>query len=192
MENDITKALKPLIKVYDKYNIRYYICGSLASSLYGMARSTQDVDIVSDINFELTDKIVEDLKSDYFILSEMITEAIKYKSSFNLIHLETMIKIDIFILKDEPYHKISIERISDDSIFPDQDSFKVKFSSPEDVILSKLKWYKEGNMISERQWLDVLGIIKVQNEKLDKIYLLKWAEELNILNLLIQAYKESE
>lgn len=192
MENDITKALRPLIKVYDKYNIRYYICGSLASSLYGMARSTQDVDIVSDINLELIDEIVVDLKSDYFILSEMITEAINYKSSFNLIHLETMIKIDIFILKDEPYHKISIERISDDSIFPDQESFKVKFSSPEDVILSKLKWYKEGNMISERQWLDVLGIIKVQNEKLDKIYLFKWAKELSILDLLIQAYKESE
>lgn len=189
---EISAALEPLLGVLKKFNVPYYICGSLASSIYGIARSTQDVDMVSDLRNISVDLFVKLLCEDYFITADMINEAIKDKSSFNLIHLETMIKIDVFILKDDPYHRISLKRLKEDSIDPDKNLIKVNLSSAEDVILSKLHWYKIGNEISERQWLDILGVIKIQGDKLDKKFLLQWSEYLEVDALLKKAFAECD
>ena len=189
-QNEINAALKPLLNILEQLDIPYYICGSLASSIYGIARSTQDVDLVSDLKIKNAEILVKYLSKDYFITEEMIIEAVKNKSSFNIIHLDTMIKIDVFILKDNPFHRSSLERINEDTIDAEDQLFKVKIISAEDVILSKLHWYKSGNEISERQWLDILGVIKIQESTLDKKYLKKWAEYLDVYELLHKAFSE--
>ena len=131
------------------------------------------------------------LEQDYYIDEEMISEAIRQRSSFNLIHLETMIKIDVFIFKDEPYQNEVLQRKRMDSIEEGETSGKFYFSSPEDIILNKLQWYEIGGRVSERQWLDIIGVIKIQGNLLDADYLQHWAKELNLLELLEKAYQDA-
>ena len=152
-KNEITAALEPVLFAFDELGIHYYIAGSVASSAYGFARATLDVDLVSDLTSYHIHPLVDKLKKDFFIDSDMIDDAIKAKSSFNILHLDTMLKIDVFILKDYPYAQKAFERKIKDKLEDDPDSLNIYLASPEDVILSKLEWYKTGGEISEKQWL---------------------------------------
>lgn len=192
MNTEINQAITLFIKTLERLNVPYYIGGSIASSVYGIARATMDVDLVSELKREHAKFLVETLKKEYFIDENMILDAIINKSSFNLIHLETMIKIDVFISTERKFDKISLERRKKDKISDESDSVQVFLRSAEDTILSKLEWYKSGGLVSERQWKDVLGIIKVQGELLDKNYLRQWARELNVADLLEKAFSEGE
>ena len=191
-DSEIALALQPLVRLFEELGISYYICGSIASSAYGSSRSTQDIDLVSDITEQSVNILVEKLKSEYFIDGEMIREAIKSKSSFNLIHLETMMKLDIFIPRNDLYHKMTNKRKVEDTLDNNENSIKIFLSSPEDVILSKLDWFVKGNEVSERQWLDILGVIKVQKDRLDLPYLRQWADELRVDKLLKKAFEECD
>ena len=122
----------------------------------------------------------------------MIKEAIDRLSSFNLIHLETAIKIDVFIHIRGSYQDSAFNRRQKDTLVENDKSFEFYFSSPEDIILNKLQWYEKRNRVSERQWLDVLGVIKVQGDSLDKDYLINWAQKLDIYNLLVDVFTEAE
>ena len=187
---DILSALTPVIEAFEQLSISYYIGGSVASSIYGMARATMDVDIVADIKKQHVSKLKEKLDEKYYIDEDMILRAINNLSSFNLIYFETAIKIDVFIYKDEPHQRKAIERKVKDK-FDDELDFEYYFSAPEDIIIAKLRWFEQGNRISERQWLDILGVIKVQGEKLDIRYLKTWTQELGLFELLEKALNES-
>lgn len=188
---NILLVLKPFIKVLDKLSISYYIGGSLASSIYGLPRSTMDIDIVADIQSFQISHLKQNLESEFYIDEDMIKEAIDRFSSFNLIHLETAMKIDVFIQKQGSYEDSALNRKQKDTLVENDKSSEFYFSSPEDIILNKLKWYENGNRVSERQWLDVLGVIKVQGNSLDKDYLINWAQELDIYSLLVDAFTEA-
>jgi len=188
---DILAALDPVVKVFEKIGISYYLGGSVASSAYGIARATLDVDLVADLSAQHVNPLTEMLKSDYYIDKEMILDAIKRHSSFNLIHLETMLKVDIFIIKDRPYDGVAFQRKRKDTLDEEQGAAEFYLASPEDIILNKLEWFQMGGKVSERQWHDVLGIMKVQRELMDKEYLRRWAAELGISDLLEQAFRDA-
>ena len=188
---DILVALKPVVNIFEKLSIPYYIGGSIASSIYGIARATMDIDIVANINTHHIPLLKQSLENDYYIDEDMIKEAILAKSSFNLIHLDTAIKIDVFIHKDTPYQQNAIQRKTKDTLEEDIKT-EFYFSSPEDIIINKLLWYEMGSKVSERQWLDVIGVIKVQGDSLDKDYLKNWAHKLKIYELLSKAFEDSE
>lgn len=187
---DILVALSPVIEAFNRLSIQYYIGGSVASSIYGMARATMDVDIVADIKEYHVSKLKQLLDDKYYIDEDMIKEAIKTASSFNLIHFDTAFKIDIFIYKDEPHQRNAIERKVKDK-FDDEHDFEYFFSAPEDIIIAKLQWFVQGNQVSERQWLDIIGVIKVQAENLDIKYLESWSKTLGLFDLLKKAFHES-
>ncbi len=189
-KNEIQDALEPVVKAFEDLGILYYISGSVASSVYGIARATMDIDLVSDLKQNQVNLLVQKLKTNYFIDENMISDAINSKSSFNLIHLDTMLKIDVFILKEESFQKMVFERKRKDSISDEPDSVQVYFCSAEDIILNKLEWYKSGGCVSERQWKDVVGVIKVQGDLLDKEYLWNWSKELGVDDLLEKALLE--
>ena len=107
---DLLLAVNPVVQVFDELAIPYYIGGSIASSVYGMARSTTGVDLVADIEPPHIMTLMDRLKKNYYIDEMMIADAIKRGSSFNLIHLETSIKIDVFIPRDEIYHHTAVDR----------------------------------------------------------------------------------
>ena len=185
---DILQAIQPVIIAFDELSILYYIGGSIASSVYGIARATMDIDLVADIKMENISRLKEMLEEKYYIDENMIEDAITHSSSFNLIHLESMIKIDVFIHKQLSYQKESLKRKRKDTLDESKNASEFYFSSPEDIILNKLQWYDKGNRVSERQWLDVIGVIKVQSINLDVDYLKKWGEHLGLSDLIVKAF----
>jgi hypothetical protein len=187
---DIIAALDMVIGCFEKLGIAYYIGGSVASSAYGIARATIDVDLVAVIKVPQVNLLVKALEKGYYIDAEMIREAIHRSTSFNLIHLETMIKIDVFIVKDQPYDSEALSRRRPDTL-DEEGSREFYLSSAEDVILSKLRWYQEGGGVSEQQWKDVLGVLKVQADKLDLEYLKYWASRLNLSDLLNRSFNDA-
>jgi hypothetical protein len=187
---DILEITLKVVKAFDSLGIEYYIGGSIASSAYGVARSTLDVDMVAILNSEQALSLEELLKKEFYVDMDTIEKAIAYHSSFNLIHFETMLKIDVFIHKDQPYANQVFVRRKDKEVSED---FLEKFSfpSPEDIILIKLDWYKSSGESLSQQWNDVLGVLKVQGVKLDLDYMNKWAEELSVSMLLRKSFLEA-
>jgi len=187
---DIIVALDMVIGCFEKLGIEYYIGGSVASSAYGIARATMDVDLVANIEIHHVNRLVKALETDYYIDAEMIRDAICRSASFNLIHLATMLKIDVFIVKAQPYDSKALARRRPDTL--DEESPRKFFlSSPEDIILSKLQWYQSSGMVSQQQWKDVLGVLKVQADKLDLEYLKFWASKLNLSDLLNRSFDDA-
>ena len=178
-----------MIKAFEQLSISYYIGGSVASSIYGMARATMDIDIVADIKKHHVPKLKEKLDKKYYIDEDMILDAIQTTSSFNLIHFDTALKIDIFIYRDEPHQRKAIERKVKDQLDEELD-FEYYFLAPEDIIIAKLQWFEQGNRVSERQWFDITGVIKVQGENLDIRYLKTWSKKLGLFSLLQKAFSE--
>jgi hypothetical protein len=190
-ESEIVTTLRPLIRVFDEMNIPYQIGGSVASSVFGKARSTMDIDLVAPITNSHIPQLVGTLGSVYYISDSSVKDAIARNSSFNIIHLETMMKIDIFILKNRSYDQQAFNRRRADVLDTENQSMSFFISSPEDIIINKLEWFKLGGEKSERQWDDVVGVLKVQCGSIDVSYCREWAQTLGLMSLLEKALKES-
>lgn len=175
---------------FERLDIRYLVGGSLASSLHGIPRATHDVDMVAEITYEHIPKLVKALESEFYIDAEMIRGAIQHRSSFNVIHLATMFKVDIFILKPDVASQEEMTRREQYQVseIPEQTLF---LASAEDVVVHKLYWYQLSGSISERQWSDVLGVLQVQQEQLDRAYLERAAQQRGVSDLLEQALREA-
>jgi hypothetical protein len=186
-DSDIITSIKPLISIFEKLGIPYYIGGSVASSAFGKARSTLDVDIVAPINITAVIKLAEALNDNYYVSEKDIRDAVTHGASFNIIHLETMLKIDVFILKKREYDQQAFERKQSDNLDAENPEKPFFLAAPEDIILNKLEWYLDGGKVSQRQWDDVMGVLKVQSDKLNMQYLQAWAKKLGINDLLEKA-----
>ncbi|MFH1562932.1 MAG: hypothetical protein ABIF11_05890 [Nitrospirota bacterium] len=182
-------ALK-VISVFEELGIPYFIGGSLASAIHGVVRSTNDVDIVADLKPEHILPLKNALQSEFYIDKDMIKEAIERKSCFNLIYLELMFKVDIFVAGNHPYIQEQFKRRGKETIIRNPE--KIAYvSTPEDTILSKLDWFRKGGGVSDRQWADVLGVIKLQGKRLDMDYLHDWANKLNLGDLFRKGLEEA-
>lgn len=179
-----------VVDAFESLKIPYLIGGSLASSLHGVMRATMDVDILADIKIEQVAPFISILKDQFYADSEMITSAIVHKSSFNLVHFESLFKADVFLSKGSEFERSQLKRRQGLTISDESDR-KVYFATVEDTLLAKLDWYRQGGKVSERQWQDVLGMIKVQKDHLDLAYLNRWATDLGIQKLLDVALLEA-
>ncbi len=188
MENEPLEVTLKVTGVFEQMDIPYLISGSLASTLYGIVRTTQDADIVAEMRIEHVPRFVSALQEEFYVDEEMITEAIRGHSSFNIIHRETMFKVDVFIPRPRSFVQSQMAR-AQRQVF--ESEISAKFASPEDIILAKLEWYRMGGEVSDRQWQDVLGVLKVQTEILDLAYLHRWANELGLSHLLERALSQA-
>jgi hypothetical protein len=189
---EIWVALGPVAAAFDRLGVKYYVAGSVASSAYGLARATMDVDLVANLRQADIDPLCDSLQPAYYVSRSALAEAVARKSCFNVIHLETMLKVDVFVARNRRYDAIAIERIRQDTFDEDDPATRFWLAAPEDVVLSKLEWFRLGGEVSERQWGDVVGVLKVQGESLDRGYLQQWAGELGIADLLATAWNEAE
>jgi hypothetical protein len=190
MQGDSIRVTLLVTDVFEGLGIRYAVGGSLSSSLHGVMRSTLDVDIVADMHLEHIQPLVAALSPEFYADDEMMRDAIERHSSFNLIHYETSFKVDVFIPKPRPFDQMQLERRISAPITTDPER-SLYVTSPEDVILSKLEWYRMGGEVSDRQWRDILGVLKTQTGGIDLDYLRQWAKELKVSDLLERALTES-
>ena len=188
---DVIDALTPIVDALDKLGVAYIIGGSIASSVFGIGRSTLDADVVADLKLTQVAPFVALLEDNYYISPEMIKDAIQRRSSFNVIHNELAFKIDIFIPKEGAFDRIEFTRARQETLSEEPGAHLFNVASPEDIVLRKLDWFKVGGSVSERQWLDTLGVLKLQANALDYAYLRHWAERLGLADLLQQAFVDA-
>ena len=186
---EVVQVTKLVTNVLDSLAIRYVVGGSIASIIHGMSRSTLDVDIVADIRPQHIATFVAGLRDAFYLDEQVVTRAVENRGSFNLIHLATMFKVDIFVAKERPFDQQQLDRRILEKITDNSDE-TIWVLSPEDIVLAKLEWFRLGREVSERQWRDVLGVMKTQQGMLDVGYLREWAGELGVVALLEQVLVE--
>jgi hypothetical protein len=186
------EGLLRLLEVFDRLEIAYMIGGSGASSVHGLVRTTGDIDMVARIGLQDVLSLVTELRQDFYIEEEQVRTALQHSRSFNVIYLRNSYKFDIFPLTADRYQQVQFGRRRHEmsSLFTGE-PLELAVATPEDVILSKLRWFHMGGKVSEQQWHDVLGVIAVQGDELDLGYLREWAEYLGVWNLLEKALAES-
>ncbi len=173
------ELLKYLVNAFEKLGIRYFVTGSIASIFYGEPRFTNDIDIVADIN---ENHILELLKlfpkEEFYISEEAILDAINHKYQFNIIHPSSGLKIDVIICKNDAFDNSRFKRIK--RISPIEDT-QANFSSPEDVIIMKMRYYKEGE--SEKHLRDISSMLKISGDIIDKNYIENWVDKLGLKDI---------
>lgn len=182
-QSELIQALAPVIECFDKYGIDYFIGGSVASSHHGAARSTLDVDLSATLNEEHITPIVSFLSEGYYVSEPAIRDAVKRKSCFNLIHLSSSFKVDVFVSNQRPFDRSAHERSLTTRMGADS-KLVARMATKEDIILIKLQWYRMGNESSERQWSDLTTVVKLNRGNFDLIYLRRWSLDLRVGDLL--------
>lgn len=185
------EVIRHVIEAFGQEGIGYAIGGSLASSYHGYLRYTQGADISAE-PFAGKERAFAARfdAADYYSDVAMIQDAIQRRASFNLVHLATGFKVDVFIRKDRPFDMAFWLRRQSSTDF-DSTGKSVEVISPEDVILLKLEWYRMGGEQSDRQWNDILGVLRTQTDKLNDRYLDVWAAELGVSDLLARARRDA-
>jgi len=179
--------------VLDDLGIPYMVGGSFASSLHGVPRMTQDVDLVVDIGPQHIPPLVHTVEDDFYIDRDAIREAIRRRSSFNIIHLDSMFKVDLFVLPDREYDRASFARRRL-ILFSEGEPFRLAVCAPEELVVTKLEWYHRGGRISQRQYRDALGVIAVQEQAgtFDRPHARALAEQLGLADLLAEVLRDAD
>ena len=184
------EVLQLVVSKLDELKIPYMVGGSIASSVYGPPRTTQDADFIIELAPNRIDALLQAVLPEFYVDRELIERAVAERSSFNVVHLKSSFKIDFFILRQESFHLGAFHRRQLKEIDPFSGVWAY-LQSAEDTLLHKLIWYRQGGYVSENQWRDALGILKVQEGRLDRPYLCRWAQELQIADLLERARREA-
>jgi hypothetical protein len=190
MPNDDPIAITlQVTDILEQMAVPYAIGGSLASAVHGVMRATMDADLVADLRLEHVQPFVAALGDDFYADDQMIRDAVQRHTSFNILHLDTTFKVDIFVAKPRSFDRAQLRRRQ--MLQLGESTTQVAYVvSAEDIILAKLEWYKLGNQVSDRQWRDIVGVLKVQGEQLDRAYLQQMAQELRVTDILVRALDE--
>src|SRR3954447_26483409 len=166
--DDVLIALLPVVQALEALGVPYYIGGSVASTAWSFARTTNDADIVAFLHPTHVTPFVSRLTAqDYYADAEAIHDAIRRRGSFNLIYQPTMFKVDIFVPTPRPFDESAQARAR--AVWADDPpTLQLWLASPEDIIVQKLVWYQMGGGVSERQWLDTQAVLKAQAPDLDR------------------------
>ena len=189
MAQELATAFRLLAAALERLHISYAIGGSIASSARSIARLTQDVDLVARIGTNQADRLARELGSLWYADAEQMRAAIQAGRSFNLIYLPMSYKMDIFPATEE-FHQIQLERATRVALEVfENEAYPV--TSAEDILLAKLRWYRMGGEVSERQWTDITNILAI-NQNLDFEYLNLWAAKLEVTDLLEKARVDAD
>lgn len=178
-------------EIFDKLNIPYYLSGGLASSFWGERRQTEDADIAVILEPDKIEQLIIALATEFYLSDTAIDDATRGRSnSFNIIHTASAIKADIYPIKQSNnFESSAMLRRKQVQLFSANKSIYV--TSPEDIILHKLRWYKMADNYSQKQWRDILGVLKARRKILDFDYLRLWSDYLKLTPELEKALDET-
>ena len=179
---ELTDLLRQVADVLDRLGVPYAVVGSVASSLYGDPRLTNDVDIVADLQLSNIEHFLKEFPPEDFYVSDIaVRQAIQNRGQFNVIHSESGYKADI-VIPGAPYDETQLERRTRvRANDPEVDAF---FATPEDIILKKMEYFREGG--SEKHLRDIAGILKIRGTQIDRTYIEHWAQQLGVTDIWAQ------
>ncbi|MCO6455741.1 MAG: hypothetical protein J5I93_10640 [Pirellulaceae bacterium] len=181
--DDLVDALSPVVSAFRRLGVRHFVGGSVASSFHGATRTTMDVDLVCELTEDQISAFVACFDRDFYVSEPAVRGAVRRKSCFNLIHLPTSFKIDVFVSRGRPYDLESMRRATEQRL-GEGHHVQVRIASAEDSIVSKLEWYRLTNETSDRQWDDVSRLIQLLGDTADFDYMKRAAESLGVADLL--------
>ena len=179
-------ALFQVLDALETLQIPYMVVGSFASTFWGRPRMTHDADLVVELAGEKAAGLARLLTPHFYAPLFVIENAVRKRGQFNLIHLDVAFKVHLWLRKGSAYDAASFERRLPGVLFERE----VWVCSPEDVILSKLLWYRAAPAL-ERQFQDVVEVYEIQEPYLEHDYLARWASALGITDLLERVMQEA-
>jgi hypothetical protein len=182
---DVIGVALQCAEAMEQAQVPYFLGGSLASSLQGEPRATNDIDFVVELRTDQVQRLMEALGPDFEVDEEALREAAERRSSWNIFHLPTVTKVDLFMLREGPFDESEFARRRRVVLTPEGRGLFVK--SPEDSVLRKLLWFRDGGETSSTQWRDIVQILRISAGGLDAAYLDGWAGRLGVTPLLARA-----
>jgi hypothetical protein len=183
---DVVDVTIRVTTALEQIGVGYFLGGSLASSLQGEPRATNDIDLVVDLAEEQVPAFVVALGPDFDVDEEALRRASRERTSWNVFFLPMLTKIDLFVLRAGAFDAAEFARRMRVEVRPGQ-ALYVK--TPEDTVLRKLLWHRDGGSVSERQWRDVVEVVR--HSRLDGAYLDGWAQRLGLAEPLARARAEA-
>jgi hypothetical protein len=185
---DLLQALTPVLDALERLGVRHFVGGSIASSAHGVPRASIDADVVAELRPPHASALIGLLGAAYYVPEARVVDAIMRRSSFNVIHLDSMVKVDVFVSRDRAFDRRAFDRVH---VTPVEGGATIPISSPEDTVIAKLEWFRRGGEVSERQWTDVIGLLRTSGN-LNHDYLAAAARELGVDDLLRLAIGDAE
>jgi hypothetical protein len=179
-----------LIPLFDRLEIPYMVGGSFASSAWGEPRQTHDIDIAVYLSSVGAERLFELTEGEFMLSLSDMKQAVRSTEefrAFQMIHFDETFKVDVFVLHHNEYSEVSMSRIVPYELFP---GLMVQFATPEDTVITKLRWFVLGNRVSDKQWNDVVQVLEGRKGQLDEAYMIKWATHFNVLDLLRDAQSQ--
>ncbi len=184
---NIVSTLMEVVEKFRSAGIDFVIGGSLASSVWGEERNTRDVDIAALISLSQIDLLDDLFQWPYVLDTASMKESLKLREEFasgQILHGETLDKFDIFLLRNDEYSMTQLARKRLVEFAP---GVSFPFASPEDIVVTKLRWFVLGNRVSDKQWNDIVQVLEMQKGSLDEDYMTQWATHFEVLDLLREA-----
>lgn len=181
---DMTQVMRQVAEALRVLGADYYVGGSIASSTHGVMRATADIDVVVAFRMGDARRLVQLLSEACHGDADIAERSVGEGRPFNLIHLQTMLKLDFFPAAEDVLSSEAMARATEIAA-------GVRVATPEDIILAKLRWFRDGGEVSERQWTDVLGVMRARGPTLDQTYLDRMARMIGVWPLLERALRDA-
>jgi len=171
-----SELLRYMVSVLERLGARYFVTGSTASIFFGEPRFTNDLDIVVELHLRNVERFCAEFPPGEFYLSEeAVRRAIVRKTTFNILHPASGLKVDVIVPADTMFNRSRFARVQ--RVHPEA-GFEAYFTSAEDVIVKKMEFFREGGSVKHLR--DIAGILKISGDALDREYIESWAENLGL------------